>query len=350
MIQLNLKHIEQIIDNDDIFSQLKQIAHPYPHPTYTRQIDMQRHRACVDDRPASFVIRLVPNKDQLDKQQTYFELNGRFYQLKHFRHSQLDKRNDLGARPWPGGAFGLNLIVGYAGIISGTFQQQEWWSKTDVNQFLSGLITSIMTVVNTIPGSFNLPIHIDNHSGSEPILNERADPHIDVLMNLFKEGAGCGFLKKIIEILHGLLVVTKHTTLADELRHKLHGQVTKEGLLDVTEYVTTMTAGAFYKTAKRWGCPVEVLIGHHAPQGIIFTFGNKTVNRQLVEDAFDQTDLEFKIDLGPLKNPSSLANQYIQAISHQFDISLDPLQLVTAINLLTLVYLNQQSTPRYYLD
>lgn len=342
--------IREFYHSKDPFSLLRQHSNAFPHPQYTRKYDPNSIGSCVDER--SFASRAYPistkNFPDHMSPRVKVDIHGREY---HVTFPDLDKalKRDIAANPWPGGYFGAVQFVMWGLLTSGMAKQQNFW-RFEGKKFIEEFISYATDYANEKLGDNVLPIHIDNEHGNALILNSDASPNVDVLTTILNNGRGCGALGVSFHTLFGLLNTTGHEEIANELATKLSIQLDNEGVATINTEVSDLASELLYKKAIERGCPVDILIGEHAPASIVFALGTHVLTRDILTRAGGPKHLYFETAIGVLNDENSMASRVLADLFSDFDHEIKPINLVVAYHLWTYLHLGQASTQRQYLD
>lgn len=341
---LTIEMMQEIVQERSPLDSLSEICTPYELTEAITLIEPSVIESCIDDRPR--IIKAIP----VEAEGESVTLQDKHYQIEHLSEMKMTSSATLGSRPWPGGRYGVDMMMFVASMQAGEMPQQPFW-QLEGEQFITEAIKFITDRSNTLLGDIRLPIHIDNDHGLIPLFrngNKVIEPHCGNITQLLNSKKGCGAHQHSLEVIFTLLSILDMQNEADELVAKCNGWFDDNNIARVPDGLLHVAGELLYDNAVSIGSPVDIVIGPHDPHGTVFSSGNNTLNRRFVEAFINPTQLLFKADVGIVNNPQSLAAQIGNKVTNQYGDNVFNLeQFVVGINFATLGVLGQQKLARY---
>lgn len=341
---LSIEMMQEILQEDAPLAALPEICLPYEVQDATTLLNPSAIESCIDDRPR--IIQAIPAQS-IDPS---IQIGTKPYSIEHLSEGKMAHREMLGSRPWPGGRYGVDMMVFVADIISGAFSFKDF-NNLHGSEFVEAALAYVTAKSNSILEGIPLPIHIDNDHGKVSLFTHKKnsiEPDCGRITQLLNAKKGCGAHQHSLEVIGTLLTILGKNEEAQDLIAKCDGWFDENGIARVPDSLLGIAANVLFDNAIQTGSPVDIVIGPHDPHGTVFSTGNHTVNRRFVEAFINPTELLFKADLGVVRNEQSLAAQIGGRITNAYGSDVFNLeQFALGINFATLGVLGQQKLSRY---
>lgn len=299
--------------------------------------DPTKINPCVDEREKG--VFLIPSVDGV----VSVDVAGKSVSLRIAEGTEAELVNR--ETPFPGGKVGLYYEVAVDGLISGKVQQEGFWSSKEPGKFIQGFVNFVASKTDARVKqfkqesglSFDLPVHIDDHSVEGlHLFKEDGGVNVEAVKQMIEAGLGCGFAKVFMKVMVDQLTFMGETELAQELVFKLG---------DDLDAVGAEVSRGLLHAAIASGSGVEVLQHGHVFDGITY---NQRLGHTFDREASrrEQGFRTFVVDVAWIEQSDHPFNRLVKSVTPNMS---NGQRETTAVSMNTITFrkLGAGEAPRY---